>query len=408
MRSKGILAVTAALILGSGGCSTRGCPTSTPGTTGTASGTSSGRPMPNNCPAPASTGSSSALVYSRSANGTELIAAGLDEAGSLLPVNSFTSPTLPISDSRDMAIVNKEFLYIPGGDTTIQAFRIDRLTGALTATAGSPYTVPTANGKPTVVVADPPGRFLFVGSKNTGEVWAYQIDATSGGLTLIAGSPFTEQFSFFAAQSLTVDAAGRFLYVGQGDPSLGIIGFSIDQGTGTIRLVSGTPFFLGVAQLRADPAAEFLAGTAQIRNQSSSAAPQAGIYRFSIGSDGVPTAVPGSPFKTAFAPYDLVVVPNGKFMFTFGTSTSTNQQGAIEGFQVNPNTGALAMMTGSPFNNLPIVYTCQVDQSGSELFCVNALPGTKFSVLSINSLTGAIVHTGTDLMVNNAFSFAAT
>jgi hypothetical protein len=160
--------------------------------------------------------------------------------------------------------------------------------------------------------------------------------------------------------------------------------------------------------LRADPAAEFLAGTAQIHNQSSSAAPEANIYRFSIGSDGVPTAVPGSPFKTAFAPYDLVVVPNGKFMFTFGTSTSTNQQGAIEGFQVNPKTGALAMMTGSPFNNLPIVYTCQVDQSGSELFCMNSLPGTKFSVLSINSLTGAIVHTGTDLMVNNVFLFAAT
>jgi hypothetical protein len=46
MKSKVILAVTAALILRSGGCSTSGCPTSTPGTTGTASGTSSGRPMP--------------------------------------------------------------------------------------------------------------------------------------------------------------------------------------------------------------------------------------------------------------------------------------------------------------------------------------------------------------------------
>src|SRR6201998_1338434 len=199
MRSKGILAVTAALILGSGGCSTRGCPTSTPGTTGTASGTSSGRPMPNNCPAPASTGSSSALVYSRSANGTELIAAGLDGAGSLVPVNSFTSPTPPINDLQNMAIVNKKFLYIPVGDTTIQAFKIDRSTGVPAATAGSPYTIPTANGKVKTVVADPLGRFLFVGSENTGEVWAYQIDATSGSLTLIAGSPFTAQFGFFAA-----------------------------------------------------------------------------------------------------------------------------------------------------------------------------------------------------------------
>jgi len=285
MKSKVILAVTAALILGSGGCSTSGCPTSTPGTTGTASGTSSGRPMPNNCPAPARTGS-----YS-SASGKELIAAGLDDAGSLVRVNSFTSPTLPISHSQNRAIVNKEFLYIPVGDTTIQAFKIDRSTGALAATAGSPYTIPSANGKVKTVVADPQGRFLFVGSENTGEVWAYQIDATSGSLTLIAGSPFTAQFGFFAANSLSVDAEGRFLYVGQGNPSLGIIGFRIDQGTGMISPLSGNPFFLGVAQLRADPAAEFLAGTAEIQNQSGSEAPQAGVYKFSIGSDGVPTAL---------------------------------------------------------------------------------------------------------------------
>lgn len=270
MMSKVVLAVTAALILGSCGCSTSGCPTSTPGTTGTPSGTSSGRPMPNNCPAPAST-------------------------GSLTPVNSFASPSPSISDSQNMTIVNKEFLYIPIGDATIQAFRIDRSTGALARTARGLYAVPTTNGKATAVVGDPRGRFLFVGSKNTGEVWAYQIDATTGDLTLTVGSPFTMQSSFFAATSLTVDAAGRFLYVGQGDPSLGIIGFSIDQGTGTISLLPGTPFFLGVAELRADPAAEFLTGTTQIHNQNGSAAPEAGIYRFSIGSDGVPTAVPESP-----------------------------------------------------------------------------------------------------------------
>ena len=266
---KVVLAVTVALTLGFGGCSTSGCPTSTPGTTGTPGAPPSGRPMPNNCPAPAS-------------------------AGSRVPVNSFTSPSLPIRDSQNVAIVNKEFLYIPIGDATIEAFKIDRSTGALAATAGSPYTVPTANGKATKVVADPQGRFLFVGSKNAGEVWAYQIDATSGDLTLTVGSPFTAPSSFFAATSLTVDAAGRFLYVGQGDPSLGIIGFSIDQVTGTISLLPGTPFFLGVAELRADPAAEFLTGMPQISNQNSAAAPEAGIHRFSIGSDGVPTAVPGS------------------------------------------------------------------------------------------------------------------
>jgi 6-phosphogluconolactonase (cycloisomerase 2 family) len=293
-------------------------------------------------------------------------------------------------------------------DTTIQAFQIDRATGALSTIAGSPYTVPTTNGTATSVVADPQGRFLFVGSDNTGEVWAYEIDPKSGTLTLVAGSPFTVQFTFFRARNLTVDATGQFLYVGQGDPSLGVMAFSVDQANGALIQLAGTPFYLGVAQMHADPAAEFLTGTAQVLNQTSPVASDTRIYRFSIGSNGVPTPVAGSPFQAAFAPYDFVVLPNGKFIFTFGTGTSTDQQGAIEGFQVDAKTGALATMSGSPFNNLPVVYTCQLDQSGAYAFCINAIPGTKFSVLSIDSLTGAMIHTGTDLIVNNAFPFAVT
>jgi 6-phosphogluconolactonase (cycloisomerase 2 family) len=405
---KVILTVTAAtLVLVSIGCSTSGCPSATPGTTGTASGTASGKLIPNPCPVPANS-TYSALLYSLNASGTALIASGQDSSGSLVSLSSFTSPTFPTSQPQAMAIVNKQFLYIPMGDTTIQAFGIDRSTGALSTIVGSPYTVPTTTGTATSAVADPQGRFLFVGSNNTGEVWAYEIDSKSGVLTLIAGSPFSVQFTFSRASSLTVDATGRFLYVGQGDPSLGVIAFSIDQVNGMLSQLAGTPFHLGVAQLRADPAAEFLAGTAQIQNQSGPAAPDTRIYRFAIESNGVPTPVAGSPFQTTFAPYDLITLPNGKFIFTFGTNPSTHQQGAIEGFQVNTQTGALATIAGSPFTGLPTVYTCQLDQSGTHSFCIDALPGTKFSVLSIDSVTGAVTHTGTDLIVNNAFPFALT
>jgi 6-phosphogluconolactonase (cycloisomerase 2 family) len=307
-----------------------------------------------------------------------------------------------------MIIVSKQFLYIAMGDTTIQAFRIDQSTGTLSAMAGSPYTVFTTSGKATSAVADPQGRFLFVGSGTTGEVSAYEIDSKSGILTLIAGSPFSAQFTFSQVSSLTVDGTGRFLYVGQGDPSRGVIAFSIDPGNGTLAQLAGSPFRLGVAQVHADVAAEFLTGTAQISNQRSPAAPDTRIYRFAIESNGVPTPVAGSPFQTTFAPHDFMTLPNGMFIFTFGTNPSTHQQGPIEAFQVNSKTGALARMAGSPFTGLPIVYTCQVDQSGTHAFCMDELPGTRFSVLSIDSVTGAMKHTGTDLTVNNTSPFAVT
>ena len=408
MISKVILAATAVLVLGSSSCSTSGCPTSgTPGTTGTASSTSSGKLQANGCPSPAN-GAYSALLYSLNASRTELIAAGQESSGSLVLLSSFTSPTLPANTAESMVVVNKQFLYIPMGDTTIQAFGIDRSTGALSTIAGSPYTVPTTSGTARSAVADPQGRFLFVGSNNTGEVWAYEIDSKSGVLTLIAGSPFTGQFTFSRASSLTVDASGTFLYVGQGDPSLGVMAFSIEQANGMLNQLAGTPFHLGVAQLHADPTAEFMAGTAQIQNQSGSAAPDTRIYRFAIESNGVPTPVEGSPFQTTFAPYDFITLSNGQFIFTFGTNINTHGQGAIEGFQVNKDTGALSMMSGSPFTNLPIVHTCELGESSNDAFCLDAVPGTTFSVLSINSVTGAITHTGTDLMVKALLPFAVT
>lgn len=398
---------TAALVLVSITCSTSGCPSATPGTTGTASSASSGKLMPNSCPPPANV-TYSALLYSLDVSGTTLSAAVQDSSGSLVSLASFTSPTLPPHEPQAMVIVNKHFLYIAMGDTTIQAFEIERPTGALSTIAGSPYTVPSTSGKATSAVADPKGRFLFVGSNNTGEVWAYEIDSKSGVLTLIAGSPFSVPFTFSRVSSLTVDGTGKFLYVGQGDPSLGVMAFSIDSVSGMLSQLAGTPFHLGVAQLHADPAAEFLVGTAQIQNQSGPAAPDTRIYRFAIESNGVPTPVVGSPFQTTFAPYDSITLPNGMFIFTFGTDPSTHQQGAIEGFQVNTKTGALATMAGSPFTGLPLVNTCQVDQSGTHAFCMDELSGTRFSVLSIDSVTGAMKHTGTDLIVNNTFPFAVT
>jgi hypothetical protein len=300
------------------------------------------------------------------------------------------------------------FLYLPLGNTVIEAFSIDRATGALTTIPGSPYVVPTKQGSATASIADPEGRFLFVGSRNTGEIWGYKINPSDGILTLIEGSPFTVQFSFVSANSLAINAQGKYLYVGQVDPSLGIMAFSIDQTSGTLIQVPGSPFHLDIAQLRADPSAEFLMGVAQIQNQSGPSAHETKIYTYALSSNGVPTAVPDSPSMTEFAPYDFIILPNGQFVYTFGVDQSSGHRRSIEGLQKNIQTGALARLSGSPYTTLPSVYTCQLSQTGNVAVCIDDVPGTKFSLLSINTLNGAIAHSGTDLPVNNAFPFAVT
>lgn len=405
--NKGVIVLAVSMLLMSVGCSTSGCPSATPGTVGTASATSAGKLIPPTCQTSNGAGYS-ALVYSLDASGSGLNAAALDSSGTLASITSFKSPTLPNEKVESITIVNKKFLYIPLGNTTVEAFTIDHATGALASIPGSPYAIPTQQGSAMTSVADPQGRFLFVGSKDTGEISGFNIDPSSGSLTLIQGSPFTVQFSFVAANSLTIDAQGKYLYVGQADPSRGIMAFAIDGVSGALVQVPGSPFHLNVAQVRADPASESLLGTAQIQDQSGPAARETKIYMFSLESNGVPIPLSHSPFMTEFAPYDFMILPNGQFLYTFGVSELSGQTEPIEGFAKSANSGVLTTLSGSPYQAIPAVYTCQLGQSGSIAVCIDGIPGTKFSLLSVNTTLGAIAHMGTDLPVNNAFPFAIT
>ena len=82
---------------------------------------------------------------------------GVTSAGTFGTLNSYTPPTLPSNFADDMIIVNKQFLYIPMGDTTVEGFSIDRTTGALTAIQGSPFSVAGVTVTADDVATDPAG-----------------------------------------------------------------------------------------------------------------------------------------------------------------------------------------------------------------------------------------------------------
>jgi 6-phosphogluconolactonase (cycloisomerase 2 family) len=412
-----MLVLGLALVLAA--CSAGSCASNSggSGSSGGPGGTSGGSPGDNTCSTHGGGGgggggggSFAALLYYMDSSTTQIDGAGLSSSGQLSAISSFTPPTIPANSSDNMVIVNKQFLYIPMSDTTVQGFTIDHSSGALTAISGSPFTLPNpGSGTADGAVADAKGRFLFVGSEFSGQVWVFQINASTGALTAVSGSPFTSPLNTFtSADSLTVDAGGQFLYVGQGSVSAGVEAFSIDQTSGALAEVAGSPFLLGVAEVHADPAAEFLLGVAEIPDQATGAT-DTHISVFSIANNGVPSAVAGSPFTTTNAPYDFFVVPNGNFVFAFGFDSTTKAIGSMEGFQMDPTTGELKEMSGSPFTSLPTVFDCQIDQGGSEAICFDNFPGgTTFTVLNVNSSTGAVGPSGTGFTVNNTFPFAIT
>jgi len=367
---------------------TFGSSTCSPSGSGIGSGTGSGTTI--------SAANSSVLTYFLS--GTTLEGAGFG-GSTFANLAGYTSPTIPSGFADNMTIVNKQFVYLPMGDNTIQGFSITRSTGALTAIPGSPFLT-SGGGTTDGAWSDPKGRFLFVGSEATNDIWVFQIDQKTGALTETAGSPYTT--GFIAADIMTVDASGKFLYVGQLSPSSGVGGFAINQTTGALTQLSGSPFNLSIAQVRATPTGEFLVGVQEIQDQGGSATDNH-VYVYSINSiTGVPTPVAGSPFVTAAAPYDVTISPNGKFLYMPEISGST--LAPLEGFQIDTTTGSLTSLSGSPFSSLPVSTQCQFDPAGLAMIC--ATSGAQMTALVASPTTGALTH-GADLTAS-PFAFAVT
>jgi 6-phosphogluconolactonase len=91
------------------------------------------------------------------------------------------------------------------------AYTINAASGALTAVPGSPFPSVSSflSGE---VAVDPTGKFAYVTTHEGDTVSAYTINAASGALTAVRGSPFKAAFSSTSI-ALAVHPSGRFVYL---------------------------------------------------------------------------------------------------------------------------------------------------------------------------------------------------
>ena len=349
-----------------------------------------------------SAANATALVYYMS--GSSIQGAGIG-GSTFAPLTGYTAPTIS-AGFADVMLVTKKYVYIPAGNSNVEGFSIDRKSGALTAIPGNPFTATGSGGTTDGAWSDPQGRFLFVGSEASGDIWVFRINATTGALTETAGSPFTT--GVVAADIMTVDASGKFLYVGQLLSSAAVAAFSIDQTTGALTPIPGSPFNLGIAQVRASLTGEFLLGVAAIQDDAGlTNTTDQHVFVYAINPvSGVPTPVTGSPFATTAAPFDVAISPNGKFVYTFGHVVGTTTITAIEGFQMAA-TGVLTKLSGSPFTSLPTTSECVFDQSGADLVCADTNSGGKLFVLGASPTNGALTNVAT-FSTSGGFPFGVT
>jgi hypothetical protein len=138
----------------------------------------------------------------------------------------------------------------------ISAYAIDAASGALTPVAGSPFA---AGAHPNSLSIDPAGQFLYTANITTGNISAYTIDAATGILAEVAGSPFAAGTLPYA---VTIDPTGTFAYaanITSGD----ISAYAIDAATGILTEVAGSPFAAGTQPfaLTIDPTGQFAYAT---------------------------------------------------------------------------------------------------------------------------------------------------
>jgi 6-phosphogluconolactonase (cycloisomerase 2 family) len=160
--------------------------------------------------------------------------------------------------------------YVPDfQDNAVLGYYIDPTSGALMPLQGNKIGGPTCLSGPTTVAATPNNKFLYIANQSgSGSVCGYAIDQVTGELTQLPGSPFA---AGAAPRTIVIDATGAFLFVanigiplanGNPDPlnPSSISGYTIDQITGALTPIAGSPYVTSVSPspIVADPIANFL------------------------------------------------------------------------------------------------------------------------------------------------------
>lgn len=242
----------------------------------------------------------------------------------------------------------REFLFALNA-TTISAFVIEPVSGALTLSARTPLAL---NGQQATSFAmNPSGKQLYITSYGSSarSIFGFAINPSNGALTAVKGSPLAIEAN---AKASVVAPSGKFLYLAnedEGGTTSSVSGLSIDAGSGALGPIAGSPFAAGscARDITIDPSSRYLymAGCAIVPDRGSIPV----LAGFTINSNGALSPIANSPFPIGNSevlepPTAVSAHPSGRFVYAsdpFGSS--------IWALKLDPNSGSLSPAAGSPF-----------------------------------------------------------
>jgi 6-phosphogluconolactonase len=295
----------------------------------------------------------------------------------LLSVSCNTSST-----TKTVAANHIAYITLPD-EGSVLMLQINGTTGAITAETQTPQVQGTS---PTGLALLPSGKFLYTANSRANTISIYNVGA-DGTLTL-TGTPIQGNQAEGPNVAL-IDPTGQYLTVSN-NFSNNISVFQIDATTGVLTEVAGSPFPANASptEMVFTPSGQFL----YVTNPSIKT-----VTAFSFAA-GVLTQLGTSPVISGAGPSDLVIDLSSRFLYVANASATNPQPyaatvGNISGFNIDPNTGALTPISGSPFTSTNGIgpSALVIDPTGSLLYAVT--PGTSFSIwcFTINEANGQLM-----------------
>jgi 6-phosphogluconolactonase (cycloisomerase 2 family) len=209
----------------------------------------------------------------------------------------------------------------------------------------TPANLFNTGGNPVAAVISSSAPHLYVLNQSPGNISAFLLDPSLGGLSTITNPPgnpagaISTYGTLTTPTSMAITPNGALMFVAS--PSAGTVSaFAVNNNDGSLAEVAGSPFAVGGAG--AAPAWVAVDSTGKSLYVADSA--HNAVLGFSIGTNGTLTPIAGSPFAAGANPTHLAVSANGALLFASNTNDNT-----VSAYVIDQNSGALGAVAGSPF-----------------------------------------------------------
>ena len=249
------------------------------------------------------------------------------------PVASVTSNYTPVA-----VAVWQNYFYVANAEGNLSAYQLSSDGTTVTELQGSPF--PTGSG-PVAVAASEPG-LLYVANSQSNNIAGYTLDPNTGVPTPIPGSPFpagSGPSSIEVAPPVYPSGFGPTLVIVSNMSSNDVSVYAVG-GAGGLTPVPGSPFAAGAAPSSSATGNYLPLKYVYVANSQSN-----DISGYSIDdTTGTLTALAGSPSPTGVLPLPVAVSSGGMFLYVANDGSNT-----LSAYSIDHSTGALTPVSGSPF-----------------------------------------------------------